>query len=152
MKYNTTLPEEMYILHKNTLSILNTIETIERADNEPKGLVNIMCFMTGTTIIMFFTGNIFLVSTMLILYQIMLIIGICWALYIDTRFTLLKRKYPMEFIVWNPNKYILTTKYKVKEYDDLDDNDRIIDIDMEKLKNKNPEIFRQLELRNKGYN
>ena len=111
-----------------------------------------MCFMTGTTIIMFFTGNIFLVSTMLILYQIMLIIGICWALYIDTRFTLLKRKYPMEFIVWNPNKYILTTKYKVKEYDDLDDNDRIIDIDMEKLKNKNPEIFRQLELRNKGYN
>ena len=152
MKHNTTLPEELYILHKNTLSILNTIETIERADNEPKGLVNIMRFMTGTTIIMFFTGNIFLVSTMIILYQIVLAIGICWALYIDTRFTLLKRKYPMEFIVWNPYKYVLTTKYKVKEYDDLDDNDRIIDIDMEKLKNKNSEIFRQLELRNKGYN
>ena len=149
---NYTLPEEMYILHKNILSILNTIETIERAYNEPKGFVNIMCFMTGTTIIMFFTGNIFLVSTMLILYQIMLIIGICWALYVDTRFTLLKRKYPMEFIVWNPYKYVLTTKHKVKEYDDLDDNDRIIDIDMEKLKNKNLEIFRQLELRNKGYN
>lgn len=163
MKHNTTLPEEMYILHKDTLDRLNTIES---TCDEPYSLsliLSVVLLAIALPLLIQIIGieshiKEFEIMTkkasyIMIILEIVLFIIVSYCLFRrNKKFQLLKEKYPMEFIVWKPYKYILTTEYKVKEYDALDNNDRIIDIDMRKLKNKNPEIFRQLELRNKGYN
>lgn len=163
MKHNTTLPEEMYILHKDTLNRIYIIESTYDGPCHLSMILSIVLLAIALPLLIQIVGieshiKEFKIMTkqasyIIIMLEIVLfIICICVSFRRQRKFQLLQEKYPMEFIVWKPYRYVLTTEYKVKEYDALDNNDRIIDIDMRKLKNKNPEIFRQLELRNKGYN
>ena len=156
---NYTLPEEMYTLPSNTLDIIGIIE---KTPHRPLKIfiqilasllimVIIFVIITNTVYTITRNQNITNILNEIFIYGYIVcaVIGVVYVLNYDA-IEPLKEKYPMVFIAWKPDKYVLTTDYKVKPHYNVFD-DKIIDIDIEKLKRKNPEIFRQLELRDRGY-
>lgn len=157
---NYTLPEEMYTLPSNTLDIIGIIE---KTPHRPlKIFIQILAILLIMVIICIIISNTVYTLTrnqnitnilneiFIYGYIVCAVIGVVYVLNYDA-VEPLKEKYPMVFIAWKPDKYVLTTDYKTTYYGNVSDTDRIIDIDIEKLKRKNPEIFRQLELRDSGY-
>ena len=139
---NYTLPEEMYTLPSNTLEIIGIIE---KTPHRPFKLmlefmviliIMVIIFTMITATIYTLTGNQNIAATVHYIfagvYLVVSIIGVVYFLNYDA-VNPLKEKYPMVFIAWKPDEYILTTDYKVKPYYNVSD-DKIIDINIEKIK------------------
>ena len=155
------LPDNMYKLPSNTLEILNIIEKESNKSTLEMYkllyiLMGIYCFLVVIWMILNWNaerGNsvVLVLAAISTFYMIGIIIPYrCSA--VEREFNKLQEIYPIEFVIWKPTIYVITTDYKAKSYTDVLPNEKIIDIDMNRLKNENKEIFRQLELRNKGYN
>lgn len=155
------LPDNMYKLPSNTLEILNIIEKESNKSTLEMYkllyiLMGIYCFLVVIWMILNWNaerGNsvVLVLATISTFYMIGIIIPYrCSA--VEREFNKLQEIYPIEFVIWKPTIYVITTDYKAKYYTDVLPNEKIIDIDMNRLRNENKEIFRQLELRDRGYN
>ena len=58
----------------------------------------------------------------------------------------------MIFIAIYPQKYVLITNYEVKKLNEIKDTDIIINIDINRLRKENIEVFKQIDLLKNGYN
>ena len=58
----------------------------------------------------------------------------------------------MIFIAIYPQKYVLITNYEVKKLNEIKDTDIIMNIDINRLRKENIEVFKQIDLLKNGYN
>lgn len=169
---NYTLPEEMYTLPSNTLDIIGIIE---KTPHRPLKIfiqilaillimVIIFVIITNTVYTLTRNQNITNILNEIFIYGYIVcaVIGVVYVLNYDAieplkekypkELTPLKKEYPMMFIAIYPQKYVLTTNYEVIKLSQVEDGDVIMNIDMKRLRDENPNIFKQIDLLKNGYN
>lgn len=55
-----------------------------------------------------------------------------------------KKTDPIAFIIANPDKYVMTSDFVIKTYDELLPTDEVLNIPIEELKESNPQVFEEL--------
>lgn len=160
------LPDDMYKLPENAINVISTI--IKKSDINtvlPDIIFNIIGI--GVLLILITIMIIVLEYSYIISHELGLIIinllctllivaglfNICYTPYkLEKELTPLKKEYPMMFIAIYPQKYVLTTNYEVKKLNEINDNDIIMNIDINRLGKENIEVFKQIDLLKNGYN
>lgn len=161
------LPDNMYKLPESAINVISTI--LNKGDVDTIALTNTVWYIISLGI------GLVLVLTMLaltvqncmisqslglaianILSTLFIMMGIFDLFYepykLEKELTPLKKEYPMMFIAIYPQKYVLTTNYEVIKLSQVEDGDVIMNIDMKRLRDENPNIFKQIDLLKNGYN
>lgn len=157
----TNLPDNMYKLPENAINVLSTI--LNKGDIDTIALTNTILYIIGLVIglVLVLIMITFMVQSYIIpqhlgiaignvIGAIFMLVGLVHMFYepykIEKELTPLKKEYPMMFIAIYPQKYVLTTNYEVKKSNEIKDTDIIMNIDIDRLRKENIEVFTQIDL------
>lgn len=161
------LPDNMYKLPENAINVISTI--IKKSDINTVLLTDTIFNIIGIGVILLLITimiivleysyiishelGLIIINLLCTLFIIAGLFNICYTPYkLEKELTPLKKEYPMMFIAIYPQKYVLTTNYEVIKLSQVEDGDVIMNIDMKRLRDENPNIFKQIDLLKNGYN